>query len=859
MKRGMILPLAILLAASALQAGQIGYVEEFSLAKDREAALKQLIPGTEDYYYYHALHYQNLGELDKAQEMITQWVRRHGHNQRNAVSENRQALLRYPKDHAGSLNFIIRRLNIQFNHEREVLGRQAALPTELNPQLISREALTQRALAEHGVTTDGFEDAALPWLAKMDIGPARRRHLLGRMTHPAYPALPEMVLADLRHQHSGGFGSIGIHGQMLLSQLDELLKLDAALLNNGNFVNAYLHKLQPSADIRWQNDPQAKLEYLERLWAFVSRLAPVHNSLKAHVLYHRLLLDRSRGVYDKDRFMTYLKLPRIVHYMRPEYLKEHRDDQKAHLNANFAPSTSLPPVQSDEPLVRSFFHHFFVEENGYEPYAELIHESYLKQVFAETKVLAGLGDMEKWYSLLSPEYYRQLKDRVDIDFAFTNPEQFAVDQPVKLTVHLKNVQKLLVKVYRINTENYYRSTGQEVDTSINLDGLVAADTRSHEYNQPPLRRHSETFEFPAIDRGGVYVIDFIGSGKASRALVRKGTLRHLVRTSPAGHVFTVFDQANRKLDDARIVMAGQEFKSDKDGRITIPFSTNPASQPIILVHGDFACLDQFDHQAEVYSLQAAIHVERESLLRRRKDAQVIIRPELKVTGVPAPLALLEKVTLVIHAIDREGVPATREVHDFKLQEGKDSVCVFPVPENLQSIQFTLKAQVQNVTRNKKEDLGATRQFDLNNLNKTDKVEDMHLMHAGGVYLVEALGKTGEVRPDQALNFEIKHREFRRTVTTTLRTDQRGRVHLGDLADIDWIKASNAAGTSHTWRLIHMGHSGSAVLHGGAEDTLALPLSEPTAEATRDAFALLELRGGTYAKDHFEALDRKSVV
>ena len=30
--------------------------QDFALAKDRATALKLLIPGTEDYYYYHALH-----------------------------------------------------------------------------------------------------------------------------------------------------------------------------------------------------------------------------------------------------------------------------------------------------------------------------------------------------------------------------------------------------------------------------------------------------------------------------------------------------------------------------------------------------------------------------------------------------------------------------------------------------------------------------------------------------------------------------------------------------------------------------------------------------------------------------------
>jgi len=39
------------LAASLCPAGEIGYVEDFALAKDRAEALKQLIPGTDNYYY----------------------------------------------------------------------------------------------------------------------------------------------------------------------------------------------------------------------------------------------------------------------------------------------------------------------------------------------------------------------------------------------------------------------------------------------------------------------------------------------------------------------------------------------------------------------------------------------------------------------------------------------------------------------------------------------------------------------------------------------------------------------------------------------------------------------------------------
>jgi len=68
---------------------------------------------------------------------------------------------------------------------------------------------------------------------------------------------------------------------------------------------------------------------------------------------------------------------------------------------------------------------FFQTEDTYEPYAEYVDDRWLKDVFAETKILAGLGEQEKWYSLLdNPTKYQQLKERVDLRFAPQNKEFF---------------------------------------------------------------------------------------------------------------------------------------------------------------------------------------------------------------------------------------------------------------------------------------------------------------------------------------------------------------------------------------------------------------------------------------------------
>ena len=57
-------------------AGDVGYVEDFALARDRAEALKQLIPGTEDYYYYQALNYLNTEQFDKAIALQGPWHQR---------------------------------------------------------------------------------------------------------------------------------------------------------------------------------------------------------------------------------------------------------------------------------------------------------------------------------------------------------------------------------------------------------------------------------------------------------------------------------------------------------------------------------------------------------------------------------------------------------------------------------------------------------------------------------------------------------------------------------------------------------------------------------------------------------------
>ena len=224
------------------------------------------------------------------------------------------------------------------------------------------------------------------------------------------------------------------------------------------------------------------------------------------------------------------RCPALPAYVNPKYIGQEAVGRfAADCQADFADLTGLPPVGDDEPLVRSYLQHFFLTETTYKPYQEYLEDTYLKHTFAETKIVFGLGDAEQWSAMLPPEKYLELKQRVDLDFAFTNSRCLAAEDPIRMDLYVKNVSTLIVKVYEINTFNFYQQNQREVNTDINLDGLVANAEQTFQYEEPPVRRVSRHFEFPELAKPGVYVIDFIGNGKNSRAVIRKGQLRYLLR------------------------------------------------------------------------------------------------------------------------------------------------------------------------------------------------------------------------------------------------------------------------------------------------------------------------------------------
>ena len=719
--------------------------------------------------------------------MLRRWEEAGDQDDRRVGMRNRQALLRYPEAPDQALGRIREQLGLGFDDARREIEGQTHYPTRLDPALIGRETLDRQALEQDDLLRR-FRPAAYRRLAAMDLSPERRGALLDLLDLPDVPGLVDLVVADLQQEGSGGFGSRKVHHVLTLAQLDACAERIPALLDNRAFVEAYLVRLAPCAG-EDPDDPAVLLACLERLHSFADRLAAKWNTLKANALYRRLAFDRTRNVYDRQRFLAYLRLPRAVAHARR--LASHGPvvdpaTEVAGLSREVGSS-----IGDEEPLVRAYLHRFLSGTDGCADFAPFLEDAYLKEVHAEANLLAGTGDPARWQAMLGASQLRALRERVEVELLPTCKPRFALGETVSLDVALKNVPSLLVRVYEINTLNYYLLTSWEVDTDIDLDGLVPNWERTVAYQQPPMQRHEESFAFPEMDRPGVWVIELIGNGRSSRAVIRKGRLRFTERRSAAGHVFRIYDEECEQVRDASVWFGGQEYRPDREGEVLVPYSSRPGDdETVVLRRGDWADVQPFQLMGEDYCLVWDYWISREGLPSGGK-ARFVFRPTLLHYYDRMDIGILGSPRLVVTKRCVPGGSVDEVFPDVVLRNDGTTACEFSVPPGLVNLSFRLSGTIRRTTGREERKTVATETISFGEPALDGSVGCFHLRPTAEGYVLELLGWNGEPLPRQVVDLLFWHAEYARPVGARLQTDDEGRVWLGHLPGIVHMAASGA--------------------------------------------------------------------
>ena len=853
----------VLFVSATLIAGATGFHERFALADEREAVLAELLPGSDDAFYYRALNHLNNGDFKQFRSTMDAWKRERKHGWPNSRARellNREAVLKYTVDPQASLKYIRDELNLHFNHSRKDASRVKNLSSEFDNRRVDTGMLLLNQLKERKRDVGGIESEALFLLADVKLNADQRLDLLKRLERPDFKGLVSLILADLKERQGATFGSLAIHAKLTLAQMDELAKVRPDLWRSEKFVEAYTARLVPIDEVDLSKELDERDAYYARVWAVIKDLIPDFNTRKANLLYNWMQNDLKLGRINKEHFVEYLKYPRVMHYapkltnqQRPFALNFHK-----HYD-----SRVLPPINNEEPFVRKILLRLLRDAKDYSEFEPYLKKEFLREVFAEAKITSGQGKPEEWVPWMSRAKYDAIKRRVDVDFADDNPVTMGPDDPVALSAYIKNVKDLIVKVYEINTLNCYRETGKPIDLAMNLNGLTATYEQRHQYNEPGLVRVKREFKFPELKGRGVYIIELIGNGKSSRALVQKGQLKVVEQVTAGGHSFTVFDEKNNKMNNCIGWFNGAEYKAHKDGRIYVPFADgkepsvpdDPFAGPenaerekqLIVSVGNYSSLVKFRHLKERYTLSAGFYVDREALIPGEK-AEVAVRPRLTLNGRIIALSLLTDIKLTVTSTDLDGVESKSVVPNVKLSEEQEFVHAFRVPERCSSLLFDLSAEIENMALNKEQDLEDSLSFSFNSSKRSNNVGHLYLSHHSDGYTIDVRGRNGEKLADIPVNLYFKHRMFSREIAVSLKSDEAGMIQLGRLKEIEKLRGTwdGEGKCRNTWVLNQSACTYVSDLNGSEGETLLLPVADELAK--EEDLSLFEIRGNSVVKD-----------
>ncbi len=849
-------------ASPAVQEAPEPFTEAFALALDRAALLagSQLVPGTPDAYFYTALHHQQRGDLDAAERLLDEWAARHpgaADAPRQRQLRARQALLRFDTDPAATEAFLRAQYALDLDAAAPEPEAILRLPTRVQPAWIADEAFLRSAFEAQGGVVRQLTDAGLHLVAARDLDKDQRAALLHRRLTPGFPGLVGSVLRDLAD--GARFGERAVHARLLLEQLDECLSQRPELADDTAFVQAYVQRLAPGAD----EDPKARgtrTAHLARLTRFVDRLPGSADALRALVLHHRLQLDLEDGRVDRDLLRAYLRLPWTSDLTEPKRERTFalKDDYR----------TGLRTATSGDALVREALQALFAraegpEASGFMHWVGPLRREVVEQLFHEARLVTQ-DDPEaiaRAAAALEPAALEALRARVDLEFPRTQRSEFRRGEPVELTVLTKNVDELLVRLYELDTLGHFsaaRDAGEalrDLTEDLPLDGLVAHSEKVRRIEASPLRRTHNTFRFDGLEAPGVYLVEFVGGGRACRALVRLGGLVATARIGAAGHVLRIYDETGAPAPDSAVWVDGREFAADAQGDVRVPFTSSPGPRTVVLRSGAFGALYEAQLVDEVYELEVRAHVPREQL-RAGERATLTVRPRLTTAGHPASLALLEVPTLRLTLGGQGGAQSVEEVRKVTLRDDGALVHEFTVPEGLHTVHVALSAEVDRVSRDGRVRVsGAAPVVRVDGQVDSAVVEAPLLLPTPEGYVLQVVGRNGEPLGRAELHVAFRPQRFQRERRLRLATDEAGRVQLGQLAGIAALTVTLRGCEPFEYTLApHGPWAPPARIHAqaGAEVTLALPLALDEADARAE---LYERRGDAWARASSAALVR----
>ena len=618
---------------------------------------------------------------------------------------------------------------------------------------------------------------------------------------------------------------------LTLAQIKQLAAHIPQLKQDKQFIKSWLVKRFETA---FEGNPNRELDYTEQLalakemydWAKQHVEGDARN-LQYQICQLLLNLKIRFNDYDQKLFLEYLRRP--PHINSSLFTKEHKqsfkDDQSV-VQESFW--TNMIRLDINTPytlqfLVPHYLNHFFAQGAAKETFAEYVHSALLKKEFYTARLLAGHSDMQEITDYFTESQIYNLREKKQLRFVQDSKKRFRHGEAVEVTLEVKNIPNLSIKVFEIATENYYRKKRQRISSTLNVSGLVPAEQRMEVINEKPLKCVRRTFRLDSIEKveRGIFVVEFVGGGLSSRAVIRKGALSCVRVLEEDGIAIYIVDE-NKDIcvpqkpaeqpEGAQDETGGEEGQSDNNsastaekkakffktglfldskfyaanqetGRILLPYGAIQRTVDFVLVHQQFAELTSMQLPNDQIELSLHTLFNEESLQTGQK-VSFILQPRLYKARKRMPLNLIKNKKVKISSQSRAGVSNVMVYDSLAVSEDNDIVLDYLIPSKTTQIKIELTGAVFKQSASEDSPVSCYNQIYISrNENKNSFFDVFYDLGEENNHIFKVLGKNGEAVENIKVKFRLQSSHFKpgKIVETTLQTDAQGCIKLGDLS------------------------------------------------------------------------------
>jgi hypothetical protein len=846
------------------QAGDVplSFLEKFVFSKsygERKEEINHLTPGSTQFLYFSILNEQleNLKEKTPLEtELITQLKKIS--NECFRMFDLRRNLISYDnltETKKKSVIDFIRNdlLRLSYNDSPPFIGSSSIsksenYPTKLDSSIVNWESYLNKTEIQGSFISNLSEEGALQVASSIqDVSFIQR--LFNKI--PYISRIKNVIPLIIKYlSDNRSYSTLSIN--LSLEELEELGKKYPKIKSDEQYITQLIERYKPSSDINMEYESDEKKRYYEKIWELGISLDVINHGMKLSLMSIYLEYEWKNGRQNHSNFMKYLRLPQQnVYILRNKNNLKNNESSSANrsifgqLNISIVDPTTLiekylfyfisllflsnqttttTSSSSSSSSSSSVNIKNIKESEEYREYEELVDNNKLIRIYLEAGILSGVmksSDLSE--RIEDADFIKEITNRIEITLTDENKTVFHPEDDVTLSLHIKNVKKLYVNIYEINTFTYYSLEKKEIDMSIDLDGLIANEKMEFDYSKDfPSVRRTLNLPIPSLGKGrrGVFLVVFVGNGLTSRALIKKGTLRLITKNLAIGHVATVVDEGNRVEIDGSVWIDGKRYGRDTgastrlrlaEGEFIIPYrssnSIGKGEAIVVTQNNTFASLVRFQQLEEHYTFHAGIYIHREELIRFN-TAHIIIHPILKCNGIIAPIGLIENpiITVVANNVDKIPTTQTFTGDEIKFSDNSETVLKFRIPEFIQSLNVTINCRVRNRVDDKAIDLSVNREFKINLIDSKSHIVDCSLKHTPHKgYILVITGKSGEPIRNHTiiLSYHYCCLPDRDQPTIKLMSDEYGEIELGTLEDISDIKVvieSSGSDNSRTFFL-----------------------------------------------------------